>query len=398
MKTFLMDIIDIIISSLNLNKKNIYKEFVLQCSLSQLIRGKNHNKKNLLNFLKRLAKYLFLFIRIICFNFSFTFVSTLKVKQDKEKFNLIIIFPDKDSWILRGLSKDLEREINKLNIKAKACEISKIFDYEAKHILFIHHNLALRIINKYPQYSRISSTYLSHIRNLKLSEIETLNKLNYIFCQSDKDKMRLNSFGFLPGKVISFPLGYDNSLFYSYKNFQQRKYDFVISTPLKLKSLGSHYWLRKSSILLHDLIAKLSSENYKILIMGENWDLSLLKANNKIHIVNPIYKEKPALLNDCKFFLNLSLIEGGPVTLLEALACGCMSISKDNGFSNQVSIDIPEKSFNIKNITSSDEISSEIIKIFESKKEEFNNNFSKILEKNYSFKYLSKKIVKSLNL
>ncbi len=210
--------------------------------------------------------------------------------------------------------------------------------------------------------------------------------------------MRLNSFGFLPGKVISFPLGYDDSLFHSYKNFQERKYDFAISTPLKLQSLGSHYWLRKSSILLHDLIAKLSSDNYKILIMGENWDFSLLEANNKIHIVNPIYKEKPALLNDCKFFLNLSLIEGGPVTLLEALACGCMTISKDNGYANQISIDMPEKCFNIKNIISADELSSEIIKIFESKKEEFNHKLSPILEKNYSFKYLSKKIVKSLNL
>ncbi len=61
MKTFTMDIIDNIINILKLNKKNIYKEFVLQCSLSQLIRGKTHSQKKSIKLFKKSRKILISF-------------------------------------------------------------------------------------------------------------------------------------------------------------------------------------------------------------------------------------------------------------------------------------------------------------------------------------------------
>ena len=82
--------------------------------------------------------------------------------------------------------------------------------------------------------------------------------------------MRLNSFGFLPGRVVYLPVGYDDKLFYKYKNYPDRKYDFIISLPLKINSLGSHYWLRKSSVLLHETISKLALKGFKVMIIGNN--------------------------------------------------------------------------------------------------------------------------------
>ena len=74
--------------------------------------------------------------------------------------------------------------------------------------------------------------------------------------------MRLNSLGFLPGRVLYLPVGYDDRLFYKYKNYQDRKYDFILKFTSKINSLGSHYWLRKSSVLLHETIFQTRTKRF----------------------------------------------------------------------------------------------------------------------------------------
>ena len=132
------------------------------------------------------------------------------------------------------------------------------------------------------------------------------------------------------------------------------------------------------------------------MIIGEGWDNSLLSKNKNIEIINCPYREKNKQLNQCKTFLNLSLIEGGPVTLLEAIASGCNSISKDNGFSCDIAIDFPNKCKTIKNIVSSDQLSQEIINLHKNFVNEKPIN-SKALN-SYSFSSLGNKIIKTLNI
>ncbi len=392
MKVLISDIFDIFLSSIRINRTKIYKEFIIQSSTSQLIRGKSHNQKNILNYIKRFSKYFLLFLRIFLFNLPSFFKKDLSKKSIKE-FDLLIIYPNNDKWILRGLSKDLEKEINRIGFKARACQYREIKNYFSRHIIFIHHDLAIKAIKKYPFYSPISSTYISHIRTITLAELELLNNFQYIFCQSSKDKMRLNALGAIPGRVIHLPVGYDDSIFLNYKIFKQRKYDFVISTPLRIRSLGSHYWLRKSTLILSETLSILANLDFKILILGENWDQSPLSYHQNITVKTPSYSDKNKWLNDCKIFLNLSLMEGGPVTIIEALASGCKVLSKDNGNAFEISKDIPNHFFNIKNFSSPNELSQEIIKIYDKNKFIDFTNIEDYLKNNYSFNALSKIIM-----
>lgn len=399
LRIFLIDILDFIITFLQINKTKLYRDFVIQSSISQLIRGKIHTNKNLIGFLKLVNKYIFLFLRTINHNYKPNFSPINKNKTNNNFYNLLIVYPENDNWILKGLSTDLEKEISKLNVKVKACSLKNIYNFKFAKILFIHHKVGLKAINKNPALLDISSIYLSHIRTISLKEIELLSKFNFIFCQSSKDLMRLYTLGVLPGRVIHFPIGFDSSLFYKYKNFDNRKYDFVLSTPLKIDSLGSHYWLRKSSYLIHDAISKIAQQDFKIMIIGHGWDNSLLKNHRNIFINNCSYKEKNEALNNCKIFLNLSLIEGGPVTLLEAIASGCNSISKDNGIAYDINLDFPKKCFNIKNILSSQNLSKEIIDIYlKHLKNENNNLYNLKILHSYSFEYLGKRLVKILEI
>ena len=392
MKVLISDIFDIFLSKTRMNRSKIYKEFIIQSSTSQLIRGKSHNQKNIFENSKRLRKYFLLFIRIFLFNLPSFFKKDLN-KKSINQLDLLIIYPDNDKWILRGLSKDLVKEINLSGFKSRSCQYREIKNYFSKHILFIHHDLAIRAIKKYPNYSLISSTYISHIRTLTLTQLELLNNFQYIFCQSSKDKMRLNALGAIPGRVIHLPIGYDDKVFLNYKTFREREFDFVISTPLRIRSLGSHYWLRKSTLILSETLSMLANLGFKILIIGESWDQSPLNLQNNITVKTPNYRDKNKWLNDCKIFLNLSLMEGGPVTIIEALASGCKVLSKDNGNAFEISKDIPDNFFTIKNFSSPSELSQRIIKIYDENKINGFPNIEDYLRNNYSFNALAKIII-----
>ena len=132
------------------------------------------------------------------------------------------------------------------------------------------------------------------------------------------------------------------------------------------------------------------------MLLGKGWEESLLYRSPNIVVKDITYKEKQNLLNDCKTFLNLSLIEGGPVTILEALVCGCNIISKDNGNAFDISKDIPEKIFLLKNFVSPKKISKQIIQYHKTFNNVPNKSYTKILEENYSFSSLGKIITKNI--
>ncbi len=187
-KIQISDIFDIFVSFSKFNKSEIYKQFIILSSISQLIRGKTHHKNNLTNYIKKFGKYVYLLLRLLFFyriKIRFTRCRTPKTKCD-----LLIIYPNNDKWILKGLSNDLAREIKKLAFNVETDEICNIKKYDSKHIFFSHHNLAIPTIINNPHYVNKSSTYISHLRTISNIEVEILNRFQNIFCQSEKDKMR----------------------------------------------------------------------------------------------------------------------------------------------------------------------------------------------------------------
>ncbi len=393
-----MDIIDLIISFFGFNKTKTYRDLITLSSVSQLIRYKTHSKKNLKSIILIFRKYTTLFTRILFSNtlMKLAFFNFCSVKRI---YDLAIIYPKNDKWVLRGISNDLAIQFKNKGLKVIELPATKIKEaYKAKHTIFVQHDLAIKLTKLNPLILRDASVYLTHLRTISLKEVEELTKFKFIFCQSSKDQMRLYSLGSLPGRVIHLPIGIDQNIFYKKIDFENREYDFVISTPLKLDALGSHYWFRKSSILVEDILLELSSRNYKILVLGKDWDKSFLAGNQNIKLINPTYNEKNFFLNNSKVFLNLSLLEGGPVTVLEALASGCSVISKDNGLSVDLSIDFKDRFFIIRNILNKDKLTSKIEEIYKNlstSKSIFN---SELLISKYSFESLSKLILKTIDI
>ena len=396
-----MDILDLIISYTGFKKTKTYRDIILNLSISQKVRYKTHNKKTFKGILIILKKYTFIFIRILLLNILsiFSKLKNYKNLNLKKDYDIAIIFPKNDNWVLSGISHDLASQLNQRGLNTLEIPSNKLKEsYRAKKLLFIQHELALKLTYKNPSLLDKSCVYISHLRTISLSDVEQLCKFNFIFCQSSKDQMRLYTLGILPGRVIHLPIGFDQNLFFNKVDIKERKYDFLISTPLKIEALGSHYWHRKSSVLIEELILELSNRGYRILAIGKGWEKSLLRNNKSIKIVNPEYKNKNKYLNQCKVFLNLSLLEGGPVTVVEALASGCAVISKDNGLAVDLSLDFPKSFFIIPNIFNKIILAKYISKIF---KKYTSNSFKierEVLIKKYSFKFLSGIIHKNINI
>ena len=146
-KIFLFDIFDLTISFLQINKTKLYRNFVIQSSISQLIRGKTYTNKNLITFLKLINKYIFLFQNNKR-GYLIKLTTKNKTKTNNNFYDLLIVYPENDNWILRGLSIDLEKEIIKLNVKVKACTYKNIYSFKFANILFVHHDLALKAVKK----------------------------------------------------------------------------------------------------------------------------------------------------------------------------------------------------------------------------------------------------------
>ena len=206
--------------------------------------------------------------------------------------------------------------------------------------------------------------------------------------------MRLSSLGFLPGRVISFPVGVDDNIFFKIQDFKQREYDFLFSIPYEIDNKGSHYWLRKSTPVLVEVIRNLASKGYKIMLLGDNWEYSKFINIKNITINSPSYTKKNYFINQCKCFINLSILEGGPVTILEALASGCLCISKNCGIAHQLSNDFKESFFLIENYISPQKLTNVIEEYYleKIKDHSISKNIEKI--KKYSFNNLSLKLKK----
>ena len=390
-----MRIFNFLLSFFKLNKGELYRDLVILSSISQNLR-RPIRKKSFKESLKKIYLYLNLFRRIISiYSFKHVILGFATKRLLSYKKDLIIVYPNEDKWILHGIAKDLFKELTTQNLEVNYIPVKDLGKYlSSKNFLFISHTIAQDCINKFPSILKRSSVLILHLRTFSKNQVELLSRFKYILCQSSLDQMRLSSLGFLPGRVINFPVGVDNNLFYKTIEMSDREYDFVISTPYKIDDLGSHYWLRKSTPLLVEIIKKLSSKGYKLMILGDNWEKCNVISKN-IKIFSPSYKDKSHYLNQCKCFINISILEGGPVTLLESISCGCFSITKNCGLGHQLSENFNEICRLIPNHTNPENLTNEIIKIydsfFESEKEA---EFDSLKLQKYTYKGISIKLKK----
>ena len=132
-------------------------------------------------------------------------------------------------------------------------------------------------------------------------------------------------------KIRAFYAGYDERLFYP-TYLKKKEFDILFVCKYE-DQLDSYYGIRKNYDYLISLVNNLTKSNIQVAILGKGWNkCNLLIKSSNLTLLNVPHKEYGELYNKSKIYGNVSLYEGGPVSFLEALACGCITISFPTGF------------------------------------------------------------------
>jgi glycosyltransferase involved in cell wall biosynthesis len=166
-------------------------------------------------------------------------------------------------------------------------------------------------------------------------QFELVNKLFFV---SRFLKDELYFLGVLSEKMTPMYSGVDTEIFYP--SFEGRPIkDFLIGF---FGSQSPKSWDRKGSVLLVQAVRRIVDLGYRpsFLIVGYGWKKLVGDLRNMglkiFYKVNVPFRELPQLYRRLDLYLITSILEGGPLTLLEAGASGVPIISTPVGLSLEI--------------------------------------------------------------
>lgn len=152
---------------------------------------------------------------------------------------------------------------------------------------------------------------------------------DYIICLNSDVKRQLIEAGVKPEKLIVMHIATSAEFF----NGHVRGNGGV--------GFCSIYSARKNPELVFDLIEKHPERHFYLI--GRNWENDkrfemVSKLRNFTYFNHKPYEEYPDLYNKIDVFVSPSLLEGGPVPVLEAMMSNCVPVASKTGFSPDIII------------------------------------------------------------
>jgi glycosyltransferase involved in cell wall biosynthesis len=150
-----------------------------------------------------------------------------------------------------------------------------------------------------------------------------MKKVDKIIVQNSLTKSFLVDRGIVSNKIIINYGGVDRSIFYPGKI----KKEYVL--------ISGDFKYRKNPQGVISVIEFNTDINF--IIHGKNLTLfDCIKDLPNVTLINWDQQLQPILMREARLFLNLSILEGGPISILEALASGTPVIATDTGIARDV--------------------------------------------------------------
>ena len=330
-------------------------------------------------------------------NFCYSY---LRGDKNIKKDYILAYAPYKDKpWILNKIFFDLKSSSNKKeNYKIFYSLISlSIFRLKnGGNVFSMHQSNIKKLFLAGFKLSQIS-TYYTHTR-INQKGIKNISKLKNIFCQNNYEYALLKSCDIPEEKIISFPVGlHPNFLVKNHylNNIKDREFDVLFC--LRYIMNNNHYSSRKRYNFIIQLSNMLAKYNFKVCIMGDGWNQIRSHISKEIFLVNPPYKDYGFIYRNSKIYCNPSLVEGGPISLVEAFSSGCIIFTTPVGLSFNLCVD-DDLSFLIPFEKEENYWKKNIIKLLSNDKKDLIINLksrNKKIQKSL-FKNLSKKLEENL--
>ncbi|TYP70458.1 glycosyltransferase family 4 protein [Aquimarina intermedia] len=193
---------------------------------------------------------------------------------------------------------------------------------------YIYHNYFCRCLRSTPSIWRkkniVMFTHPTWTKKYsKTHVIWCLNKADYIICLNSTIKEYLINNGVKPDKLKVIHIA-TSSKFFSRHERGGGGVGFC-----------SHFSARKNPDLVFDLVKNMPERAFYLI--GDSWELyerfdELSQLPNFTYYNNAPYETYPDLYNKIDVFVSPSLLEGGPVPVLEAMMSNCVPVASKTGF------------------------------------------------------------------
>ena len=244
---------------------------------------------------------------------------------------LLVCGKEGKNWILDGIAKEIGSRSN-LKWAIYYNEKNPQFLPKARNIMFMHQALMLKFYRKnlLPNKSKLFCWY-THPRDetdkLISEQLKCFNLCHYTVFACSMHRDLWISRGLSTSRSMVLLGGYDPRLFYPSK----RRIEKCIG-------ICSAFHERKNPRLIHRIVEKMRDTRF--ILIGKGWEKyslyeGLINFGN-LDYVSPSYKEYPYYYAKMNVFLSTSIIEGGPIPLIEAMACNRFPVVSDTGFARDL--------------------------------------------------------------
>lgn len=257
---------------------------------------------------------------ILIAKFSFSSV-------DKPMSTVVFVAREKDKeWIFGAKVRRLSK---KSALNASTHYHDKLRDLpDADGYFFIYQNYFCRCIRSKPSIlNKRNIVMFTHPnwdkKYSKTHVVWCLNKADYVICLNSEIKTYLAKIGVRPEILKVLHIGTSSKFFYSH----QRGSGDV--------GFCSSFHKRKNPKLIYDIVKNMPHRTFHLI--GQNWDnyegfQDIKNLPNFIYHKEIAYEKYPDMYNKLDVFISPSLLEGGPVPVLEAMMSNCVPVASKTGY------------------------------------------------------------------
>ncbi len=266
----------------------------------------------------------------------FRALAIVKVKQSDQDTTLIIGYlpPRSRGWVLEFLFRDLAKYASKSRFTLCSNLISAVWTFrKAKKVLVLsmHQSFISDLIQAGIPGASLASIYTHSKIDSALPSSVIRDVLKWLPMNATEANA-LRMAGANPEQIKVFPIGYDSKLFsISSKEATKRDIDVLFAGRF-VDHHNPHYHVRKNYGLILPVVESLIADRFVVGILGSNWNGFFGHLATPPLIFDLPFARTPSIYRRSKVLVNLSLLEGGPISWLEAMASGCLTVSCPSGF------------------------------------------------------------------
>ena len=254
-------------------------------------------------------------------------VSKFSASDSKKVNDVVFVARELDKkWIFGAKVRRLSR-YSYLN--AKTHYHNKLRNLpNADGYFFIYQNYFCRCIRSKPSILNKKNIVMFTHPNWdkkysKTHVVWCLNKADYIICLNSEIKTYLTKIGVKPKLLKVLHIGTSSKFFFSHK----RGGGDV--------GFCSSYHARKNPKLIYDIVKNMPEKRFHLI--GQNWDnydgfKNILGLPNFNYHKEIPYDSYPEMYSKIDVFVSPSLLEGGPVPVLEAMISNCVPVASRTGY------------------------------------------------------------------